>query len=67
MAAGVSEFMVEGMVVVLVAMEGVGRGDADDIIRGRVAGGKSRVVDRAEPGIFPRWQRPFHMAASWFD
>ena len=54
-----SQFMVKGVVVVLLAVEGGGRRDADNIIRGRVEGGESRVVDRTEPGIFHDGSRPF--------
>ena len=58
-AAGMSEFMVKGVVVVLLAVEGGGRRDADNIIRGRVERGESRVVDGTKPGIFHDGSRPF--------
>ena len=54
-----SQLMVKGVVIVLLAVEGGGRRDADHVIPGRVAGGESRVVDRAEPGIFHDGSRPF--------
>ena len=64
MAAGVSEFMVKGVVVILLAMEGGGRRDADNIIRGRVERGESRVVDRDRAWHFQRLQPPFRAAVT---
>ena len=52
MAAGMNHLMVKAMVVVLPAVEGGRSRDADHVILGWVVRGKSRVVDRAEPGIF---------------
>ena len=51
-ARGMGQLMVEGVVVVLLAMKCGGCRDADYVILGRIAGSKSRVVDGAEPGIF---------------
>jgi hypothetical protein len=53
-----NQLVVEGVVVILLAMEGGRRRDADNIIRGRVERGESRVVDRAEPGIIHDCSRP---------
>jgi hypothetical protein len=47
-----NQLVVEGVVVILMAVEGGGRRDADYVILGRIAGSKSRVVDGAEPRIF---------------
>ena len=58
-AAGMSEFMVKGGVIVLLAVEGGGRRDADNIIGGRVERGESCVMDGTKPGIFHDGSRPF--------
>ena len=58
-AGCVSHLVVKGVVVVLLAVEGRWRRDADHVIPGRVAGGESRVVDRAETGIFHDRRCPF--------
>ncbi len=54
-----SQLVVEGVVVVLLALEGGGCRDADNVILGRIAGGKSRVVDGAEFGILDDGSRLF--------
>ena len=59
LARCVNHLMVKGVVVILLAVEGGGRRDADHVIRGRVERGESRVVDRAEPGIFHDGSRLF--------
>ena len=51
--------MVKGVVVILLATECGGRWDADNIIRGRVERGESRVVDWTKPGIFHDGSRSF--------
>ena len=52
MTCGMNQLVVEGVVVILMAMKCGGCRDADYVILGRIAGSKSRVVDGAEPGIF---------------
>ena len=47
-----NHLVVKGVVVVLPAVKGGGGGDADHVVRRRVAGGKSFEVDGAKPGIF---------------
>jgi len=51
--------VVKGVVVILLAVECGGCRDADDIIPRRVAGGKSRMVNRTELGVFNDGSRPF--------
>jgi hypothetical protein len=52
MTRGVSQLVVQGVVVILMAMKCGGCRDADYVILGRIAGSKSRAVDGAEPRIF---------------
>ena len=54
-----SQLMVKAVVIILLAVKCGGCRDTDNIILGRVAGGKSRVVDGAEPGILNDGSRPF--------
>jgi len=51
--------VIKSVVIVLLAVEGGGCRDADHIIPGRVAGGKSRVVDEAKSRILEDGSRLF--------
>ena len=50
---------IKAMVIVLLAAEDGGCRGADHVIIGQVAGRESRVLDRAEPGVFNYGSRPF--------
>ena len=64
---GVGHFMVKGVIVVLLAVKGGGRRDADHVILGGVISSESCVMDRTELRAFDDGSGSFERLGQYFD